>query len=317
MINNYVTTYICARCKKEITDEESKWIGNHRFCTDCAASPKAVTNNITVKSKENAKDELTAQPQRYVGATIKPKQDFSENVRISEVKKRNAAIRAVSELLSKQYYYVASADNFKNRDTVFMLLLSRDRKKLLGIETSKEPNHISVMQEKLVELPSDITITTLSQFVLSNFNYNINEDTANSILARIQSTIGYEFIPVWRLQDLFIIKETLERQQRSVGYDKLTGKPFLIERNGKYITAHLITLKEVMNLAKEHAPQSKFTGITDESWETFIDIDVNMLDESTTFQDLLLDGNDIFCVTVNFKEENGERLPLFGSDISS
>ena len=42
-------TYICARCKKEITDSESKWIGNHRFCVKCAASPKNAT--ITPKHK--------------------------------------------------------------------------------------------------------------------------------------------------------------------------------------------------------------------------------------------------------------------------
>ena len=51
-------TYICARCKKEITDAESKWIGSHRFCSDCAAPPKnvnmapkqAVDNSITTKT---------------------------------------------------------------------------------------------------------------------------------------------------------------------------------------------------------------------------------------------------------------------------
>ena len=46
-------TLICARCKKEITDEESKWIGNHRFCTDCAAAPKVATSKVPVKSKKD------------------------------------------------------------------------------------------------------------------------------------------------------------------------------------------------------------------------------------------------------------------------
>lgn len=35
--------YICARCKKEITGKESNWIGNHRFCADCAASSQKTT----------------------------------------------------------------------------------------------------------------------------------------------------------------------------------------------------------------------------------------------------------------------------------
>ena len=46
-------TLTCARCKKEISDEESKWIGNHRFCTDCAAPPKVATNKVPVKSKKD------------------------------------------------------------------------------------------------------------------------------------------------------------------------------------------------------------------------------------------------------------------------
>jgi len=41
-------TYICARCKKEITDSESNWIGNHRFCSDCAAPPK----NVAIEPKQ-------------------------------------------------------------------------------------------------------------------------------------------------------------------------------------------------------------------------------------------------------------------------
>lgn len=36
-------THLCARCKKGITDEESEWIGNHRFCKKCATPPKATS----------------------------------------------------------------------------------------------------------------------------------------------------------------------------------------------------------------------------------------------------------------------------------
>ena len=56
-------TLICARCKKEITDEESKWIGNHRFCKDCAAPLKVATNKVPVKSKENAYKSKKDKPQ--------------------------------------------------------------------------------------------------------------------------------------------------------------------------------------------------------------------------------------------------------------
>ena len=47
-------TFICARCKKEITDEEFKWIGNHRFCKDCAAPPKksAMESHLESEARE-------------------------------------------------------------------------------------------------------------------------------------------------------------------------------------------------------------------------------------------------------------------------
>ncbi len=45
--------YTCARCKKEITDEETKWIGKHRFCNKCATPTKADTNAIQHSSPKS------------------------------------------------------------------------------------------------------------------------------------------------------------------------------------------------------------------------------------------------------------------------
>lgn len=42
----------CARCKSEITEDESEWIGNHRFCKACAKPPKVFTGSRG--SKEHA-----------------------------------------------------------------------------------------------------------------------------------------------------------------------------------------------------------------------------------------------------------------------
>ena len=52
-------TFMCARCKKEITDEETKWIGNHRFCNKCA-TPTKKDNDSTRKDvvKQQAKTEV-------------------------------------------------------------------------------------------------------------------------------------------------------------------------------------------------------------------------------------------------------------------
>ena len=52
-------TFICARCKKEITDDESKWIGNHRFCNNCATPIKkaTITQEMHIDVSTNDVDE--------------------------------------------------------------------------------------------------------------------------------------------------------------------------------------------------------------------------------------------------------------------
>ena len=55
-------TYTCARCKKEITDAETKWIGNHRFCNKCAAPTKA--NNSIQTEKKIIDNSSTIHPQK-------------------------------------------------------------------------------------------------------------------------------------------------------------------------------------------------------------------------------------------------------------
>jgi len=49
-------TPICSRCKKEITDSESKWIGNHRFCVSCASPNQPASSEI---STDNARKNTT------------------------------------------------------------------------------------------------------------------------------------------------------------------------------------------------------------------------------------------------------------------
>ena len=39
--------------KKEITDAATKWIGNHRFCVNCAAPPKNITFEKAISENEN------------------------------------------------------------------------------------------------------------------------------------------------------------------------------------------------------------------------------------------------------------------------
>lgn len=48
-------TLNCARCKKEIAESDAKWVGNHRFCSDCAApfkSQSAFSSNYQPKFPE-------------------------------------------------------------------------------------------------------------------------------------------------------------------------------------------------------------------------------------------------------------------------
>ncbi len=63
--------YTCARCKKEITDEETKWIGNHRFCNKCATPTKADTNAIQHSSPQSLNKDIGNVD--IVAKTITPK----------------------------------------------------------------------------------------------------------------------------------------------------------------------------------------------------------------------------------------------------
>ena len=68
-------TYTCARCKKEITDAETKCIGNHRFCADCAAPPKTSTLE---KHFENEAQEAGYQAYMdFARGSLTPEQAYS------------------------------------------------------------------------------------------------------------------------------------------------------------------------------------------------------------------------------------------------
>ncbi len=67
-------TYICARCKKEITDSESKWIGNHRFCKNCAAPSKSDTINKHLE--EEAKEAGYQAYMDYAKGSLTPEEAY-------------------------------------------------------------------------------------------------------------------------------------------------------------------------------------------------------------------------------------------------
>lgn len=48
----------CARCKREIREDEAQWIGNHRFCKNCAQSPKAAANPSSIICSGNSDYEI-------------------------------------------------------------------------------------------------------------------------------------------------------------------------------------------------------------------------------------------------------------------
>lgn len=67
-------TFTCARCKKEIADEESKWIGNHRFCSECATPIKTSIIAPLATHKEEktyicarCKKEITDEESKWIG----------------------------------------------------------------------------------------------------------------------------------------------------------------------------------------------------------------------------------------------------------
>ena len=41
-VQEHRQTYSCARCKKQLSEQDCVWVGNHRFCQDCARAPERV-----------------------------------------------------------------------------------------------------------------------------------------------------------------------------------------------------------------------------------------------------------------------------------
>jgi len=272
--------HVCAKCKKELSESETKWIAECCFCDICAFP--------------------------------RPAQKIINGI-MSERKKVNAVICAISEMLSKQYYYITSGTIFRDKNLVFVLFLSRDKKTLLYIETTIMQDDIQLITDKTIKLPSEITDEALQKYILSNFGCEIKKADAELIIDRIESTIGYEYVPISRFEDLFVTEDDPWKKTTIVGYDKVTKKPHLIEKDflRNSVSATLISLKKVAAYASKYAPNSKFVTITEDNWETFISVNIDMIDESTTFNDPLLIGNDYFSVMMLFKEKNGERFPLF------
>lgn len=66
-------TYICARCKKELDENTFTWIGNHRFCFDCA-NVKSVLN----KNEQNTVN--TTDVKRICHMCFKPISKFESRL---------------------------------------------------------------------------------------------------------------------------------------------------------------------------------------------------------------------------------------------
>lgn len=69
-------TYLCARCKKELTDSQTEWIGNHRFCVDCAASTKKST--IKMHLETEAKDAAYQAYMDYARGSDTPEEAYTK-----------------------------------------------------------------------------------------------------------------------------------------------------------------------------------------------------------------------------------------------
>ena len=113
---------------------------------------------------------------------------------------------------------------------VFMLFLSRDKKTLLYIEASITQDNIQLTTDKTIKLPSEITDESLQKCILSNFGCEIEKSDAKTIIDLIESTTGYEYAPVSRFQDFFVIEDEPWKKMTVVGYDKATKNPYLIEK---------------------------------------------------------------------------------------
>ena len=54
----------CARCKKEISEDESQWIGNHRFCKSCASPKRNPVSHPQTECQQTKSDQIPTELNR-------------------------------------------------------------------------------------------------------------------------------------------------------------------------------------------------------------------------------------------------------------
>ena len=109
--------YICARCKKEIDENSFAWIGNHRFCLDCANTKSALKN-------DESKADNTAPKNRICHVCFKPIQKTESrlfngqyycldcikshsviSLKIGEAERKEKEERIKNDALKSTFYY--------------------------------------------------------------------------------------------------------------------------------------------------------------------------------------------------------------------
>ena len=103
-------TFICARCKKEITDEESKWIENHRFCADCAASLNA-SEKVPKQEKNLVSNSATMQYSK--GNEIFKQAQHKDNALNNPIKNESVIIYPISAAgVNPKNFYACENDYY-------------------------------------------------------------------------------------------------------------------------------------------------------------------------------------------------------------
>ena len=267
--------YICARCKKEITDAESKWRGNHRFCADCATLP---ANNTLQKQKGQS----VYNKNKSLCLCYYRKDEY-------EWYQVELQFNANNEILIVDTYYWPAhrgasnggqsttkldADYFaKNTIDDFIVFLKNNYKR------AKDFN------QDFSALKNRDDIKALFE--------NCNKTVQPQIKFADEQPLGLyrDKKYLHKLFDVYFNAE--EQREKFVCYDTITGIPYLIDSQTRHEEHAIIsswygsklTYEQVALFAQNYAPTSPLSDISSDNWKEFFDIDNTTQHNPSTYTD--------------------------------
>lgn len=97
-------TYTCVKCKKEITDAETYWRGNYRYCKTCGGAPKSTVNKNHIKFKQGEVYKTTDNDHKKSESNINKK--YSNLVGHNDIRRILHILPEKQEGYDEKYYSI-------------------------------------------------------------------------------------------------------------------------------------------------------------------------------------------------------------------